>query len=443
DQLQAGEVNVFPYSNTTTCDQPSSAEVCFNNSGTTNENFILNIALGDVAGDLTEVNSSGDVDFSGGNASIVFDELDAGEVECVNIVWQNPDFNSLGENININADLNIVVDGEEQNLASTNFSTELTCAYDPNDKRVWPEGEYEQNYVPIGTSIDYMIRFQNTGNGNATNVVLRDTLDENLNELSFLLKGQSHNMLFEFDHTSREMVFTFPNINLPPSESDEPGSHGFVSFELSHNEDLIATTPVTNTAHIYFDANPAIVTNTTLTTFYNCDDFFASFDTDLIPHCAGTSAELVSFTPDAESFLWQLDGQTISESGTCDLSDLSLGGHTLSLEVDHPLCQANNSVFFEVIDCGNSISEITTALGPIVVFPNPCSSETVNIKLPSRPSKRSELLIFNSFGQEVLRMAKSNVNDELIQINVHELPKGLYFIQFIENGTSRTARMIL
>ncbi|MGB0423840.1 MAG: T9SS type A sorting domain-containing protein, partial [Flavobacteriales bacterium] len=67
----------------------------------------------------------------------------------------------------------------------------------------------------------------------------------------------------------------------------------------------------------------------------------------------------------------------------------------------------------------------------------------VNIKLPSRPSKRSELLIFNSFGQEVLRMAKSNVNDELIQINVHELPKGLYFIQFIENGTSRTARMIL
>ncbi len=54
---------------------------------------------------------------------------------------------------------------------------EVTCAYDPNDKQVFPIGYTEAHYIADDEQLEYLIRFQNTGNAPATDVLLRDTFD--------------------------------------------------------------------------------------------------------------------------------------------------------------------------------------------------------------------------------------------------------------------------
>ena len=61
--------------------------------------------------------------------------------------------------------------------------------------------------------------------------------------------------------------FNFPNIFLPDSTTNEPGSHGFVKYSIRTNPDLQLGSVLRNTAYIYFDFNAPIVTNTTETVF--------------------------------------------------------------------------------------------------------------------------------------------------------------------------------
>ena len=48
---------------------------------------------------------------------------------------------------------------------------------------------------------------------------------------------------------------------------NEPESHGFIRYSISPKLGLADGTTATNTSYIFFDYNPAIVTNTTINTF--------------------------------------------------------------------------------------------------------------------------------------------------------------------------------
>jgi hypothetical protein len=58
----------------------------------------------------------------------------------------------------------------------------------------------------------------------------------------------------------------FNNIMLPDSNVNEPLSHGFFKFEIEQTAGNADGIVINNTAHIYFDFNAAIVTNTTFHT---------------------------------------------------------------------------------------------------------------------------------------------------------------------------------
>ena len=60
--------------------------------------------------------------------------------------------------------------------------------------------------------------------------------------------------------------FNFPNISLPDSTADEPHSHGYVRYKVKPKHGLSYGNTISNTANIYFDLNPAVVTNTVTTT---------------------------------------------------------------------------------------------------------------------------------------------------------------------------------
>ncbi len=142
----------------------------------------------------------------------------------------------------------------------------LLCAYDPNDKLVAPPGTGPAGLTPFGTELNYTVRFQNTGNFPARTVVIRDTLATDLDAASFAFVASSHPAT-AIVRDGNALEFVFREIYLPDSTADLAGSQGFVSFRVQPKSGLPEMTAVRNRAFIYFDANPPVETNTTLTTF--------------------------------------------------------------------------------------------------------------------------------------------------------------------------------
>lgn len=141
----------------------------------------------------------------------------------------------------------------------------ITAAYDPNDKRAEPEGYSDQHYVLPERTLEYTIRFQNTGNDTAQTVVIRDTLSEWLDMCSLRPGVSSHPYRLELD-SAHAIAFVFENILLPDSSTNLLGSQGFVEYTVRPKAEAPLETRIENTAAIYFDVNPPIFTNTTFHT---------------------------------------------------------------------------------------------------------------------------------------------------------------------------------
>ena len=143
---------------------------------------------------------------------------------------------------------------------------EIRCSYDPNDKQVNPRGLKKEGYISETTPLLYTIRFQNTGNDTAYQVVLRDTLDAGLDLSTFKLAGSSHAVRAEMTDSTRALSFSFYDIMLVDSATNEPESQGFVTYRILPRTGFSQDEAITNRASIYFDYNPPIVTNETRNT---------------------------------------------------------------------------------------------------------------------------------------------------------------------------------
>jgi uncharacterized repeat protein (TIGR01451 family) len=150
------------------------------------------------------------------------------------------------------------------------FNAEVVNSYDPNDKRVSPDGSVEQDFVTYNDSLTYTIRFQNTGNAPAIHIFITDTLNALLDASTFHFIGSSHPCSSVLEN--QILTFYFNNINLPDSVNDEPNSHGFVRFSIKFVPTTTWFDTVRNQANIFFDYNPPILTNNTLN-FIARDDF--------------------------------------------------------------------------------------------------------------------------------------------------------------------------
>jgi len=137
-----------------------------------------------------------------------------------------------------------------------------------NYKEVFPQGETNYGLIPPTTSsLDYTIHFQNTGNYPAEYVILRDTIDDDLDISSIDVAMTSHNCTVTVED-DKVLVFTFAHIQLPDSTTDEPNSHGFVRYKMNLKPNLPLDTHIDNTAYIYFDFNAPVITNTVHSTLY-------------------------------------------------------------------------------------------------------------------------------------------------------------------------------
>lgn len=138
---------------------------------------------------------------------------------------------------------------------------EANGSYDPNDKQCQPKGWGQEHFIAPDQTLHYNIHFQNTGNDTAFQVVIRDTLDVNLDLTSLRLELSSHAVHLVKDPVHRALAFVFDNIRLPDSTQNSSGSQGFVQFTVKPKTSLPLGVKIHNQASIYFDLNSGIRTN--------------------------------------------------------------------------------------------------------------------------------------------------------------------------------------
>lgn len=147
---------------------------------------------------------------------------------------------------------------EGNNTSSS--SQAVVASYDPNDKM---ESRGDEILFSTFTSNDYLnytIRFENTGTAGAIDVVVTDILDSQLDESTLIMSDASHN--YTLDRVANSLVWTFENILLPVSVPDTNIGKGYISFRVKPKPGYAVGDIIPNSASIFFDSNPPIVTNT-------------------------------------------------------------------------------------------------------------------------------------------------------------------------------------
>ena len=145
----------------------------------------------------------------------------------------------------------------------------VTGSWDPNNKLSVKTNNINPNEQIISSinsdqKIKYTINFQNLGTAPAVNVVVKDHLSPDVDANSFQFVGSSAPATVT--RIGNEVMYNFQNIMLPDANSNEPGSHGFVSYSVNAVNGLAAGTQISDFADIYFDYNNPVTTNNAIVT---------------------------------------------------------------------------------------------------------------------------------------------------------------------------------
>lgn len=200
---------------------------------------------------------------------------------------------------------------------------EVVNSYDPNRKVATPAGYGQDHLIEVNTLLEYHIDFQNTGTDTAFNIIIRDTLSPFLDLTSLRRGASSHDFDLQLEG-SNVLVFTFPDINLVDSITNEPLSQGFVEYRIMPRNDLANGTVIENSAAIYFDFNPPILTNTTWHTIGEAfivvaidDAYQETLSLEVYPNPATPNSQLRfkgAVPQNAEMSLFNVQGQKISQA---------------------------------------------------------------------------------------------------------------------------------
>ncbi|TNF48703.1 MAG: T9SS type A sorting domain-containing protein [Bacteroidetes bacterium] len=226
------------------------------------------------------------------------------------------------------------------------FCGPVLNSYDPNDKTGFPNGITEEHYIQPGQQLQYAVRFQNTGNDVAYNIIIRDTLDTDLNIFTVTPGVASHPYTFRI-YGPRVLEWTFENINLPDSTSNEPESHGFVTYHVEQAPGLTPGTQITNHADIYFDFNDPIITNETWHKIYEGFPAVASINEFIHP----TTNILIYPNPTNETITIKQDDMIIRDYMIFDIQGKMILSGTLSEKMtDVSLINCSKGIYLIKID---------------------------------------------------------------------------------------------
>ncbi len=251
----------------------------------------------------------------------------------------------------------------------------LTCAYDPNDKRITlTEDVYMGDSIFVFTdSIEYTIRFQNTGNDTATNVTIIDYLNSNFDLSSIHPVSSSHSYKFLIDSLGKVTV-NFENINLVDSSTHFLNSMGYIKFRLNYKTDSPHFIPINNQALIFFDANPPIYTNYNRIFRVDCSSFMNLVYQDSM--CYDTlfyvENQFLNFPFD---YSWSLGAYTSDSVLRNTFPIDTVGLVNFDIQMSNDFCLIDSSFSLNIF----SFPELLTNLGDTSICPNNSITITSNL----------------------------------------------------------------
>jgi uncharacterized repeat protein (TIGR01451 family) len=197
-----------------------------------------------------------------------FTNLLPNEARSINVTMLVPTIPTvtLGQLLTNSASITIPSNDINQSNNSSTLTQPIVGSFDPNDKTESHGGKILHTGFTADDYLTYMIRFENTGTASAINIRVNDILDEQLNETTIRMVRASHP--YVLDRIGKNLTWRFDGVNLPPSVSgDEVTGHGYIVFQIKPNSGFAIGDIIPNVAEIFFDFNPAIVTNTCTTEF--------------------------------------------------------------------------------------------------------------------------------------------------------------------------------
>ncbi len=362
------------------------------------------------------------------------------------------DLLSVGDTLDFGAEL---INSSSNDTTDFIYEPILLCSYDPNDKLVVPSNRGIPNYTFFDEELIYTIRFQNTGNDTAFQVLIKDYLDEYLDPSTLTILASSHIEQLTTDiytATNQPLVsFYFEDIMLPDSTTNPIGSQGFVMFSILPKSNMPEGYQTHNQAEIYFDLNPAIITNTTLNTFVSeipceilqesteaCD----SVQVNGIWYFESGIVESVVFT---EPYACERTITTITINNSTTIYEeiplLNDQTHTLP---DGTVVDQAGEYYTESLDANGcaiytyttiefftGVNEMMKEWG-VNIYPNPVGNQLV-LELDGQMTFR--IRIFNALGLEMLQESVR----ETQSIDTESWMQGMYYMEIMDDTGRRIA----
>ncbi len=280
-----------------------------------------------------------------------FDSLFFFEQFDAQISFTTPGFTTMGDTFHFNLAVQ-TFDAFYQPtyIFEDHFSSIMTCAYDPNNKLAETAGYTEEGFITNDEPyIDYTINFQNTGTDTATNVLLVDDLSQYLDWNTLEVLSSSHHVSSYLSSNGR-LKFYFNTIHLPDSGANLQGSKGFVKYRIKPDPNLVHGTQILNFGAIYFDQNPAILTNTVKHTIFDCLVMESGIQTSvtLSSLCVNDTSQLVVSGAYMEEVEWAFENNLISTNDTLLYQFPDTGTQIVQLRVKNPICTIDKLVEIEL-----------------------------------------------------------------------------------------------
>lgn len=220
----------------------------------------------DPAVSIASVSQAGTTPVSNG-FSFSYTNLAPFETRSITVVMQVPTIPGvqLGELLENHAEISPFAGDATPENNDSHSNQVVIGSYDPNDIT---ESHGNQILFSSFTSADYLyytIRFENSGTASAININVIDELDPQLNAESVRMVSASHNYIL--DRVGNQLSWRFENVLLPPAVAGSDDGHGYITFKVKPAPGYAVGDIIPNSANIYFDFNPAIVTNVFNTEF--------------------------------------------------------------------------------------------------------------------------------------------------------------------------------
>ncbi|NUY80653.1 T9SS type A sorting domain-containing protein [Flavobacterium sp. MAH-1] len=303
----------------------ASEVVTFSNHGTQTITSGTLTYTKDAAIPVVSATSQGTITHTATGFTLDFTNLHAFETRSVTITYTVPTIPTvqLGQQLHSSVSIASASDiNTNNNIAQ--LTQNIIGSMDPNDKMEAHGPQILHSSFSANDYLYYTIRFENTGTAAAHNIRIEDVLDSQLNEETVeLLSSSDHCTL---TRNGNSLVFNLPNVMLPPSVENTQIGHGYVQFRVKPDAGYQVNDVIPNTASIYFDFNPAIVTNEWTTTFVNqlqVDEFDAQ-SVAVYPNPTSNFVTVALKNGNVKSArVYDVSGKIVAQSEFSDTIDLS------------------------------------------------------------------------------------------------------------------------